>query len=277
MKSLLLALIILFFTQISFAQLYQVQTSETPARKHAISLELLTLRFGTLGINYEYKINSRVSLLAKGGIIGFPLFNGLANDMYLEPGLKWQPYLFRKTKRNEVVMLQDSLYHTGTTHFRGSKTRESGFFFRVGPKWTLGESDNFQGVYVHPSAFVSHFKYDRSEEHWFGDEEVMFPIPGRHFHLTQAKQLGSAGAMFSVGMQWQFWNRLVLDINGGIGYAFQFDSGEVANAFPIEGDPEIDDRSWEKFPVRYSHWSMAEAGETHGLAINLGLSLGIAL
>ena len=254
--------------------------SQSQTYDQLVSIELAALRIGTLCLKYERKMDKRMSWTARGGIIGLVT----ASRLDLGFGSYWsqgKDYSYTAAKYKDYLAQDGNVYKVKSRTVN-TVSKDKGFYFRVGPKWMFKARDKFLGFYFQPTALYSQFSYQRYllRGKMLRDGTYLEAEDNFTHRLTTFKRK-SAGALASMGLQLQFAKILVLDINGGLGYVFSFDKGIEESFDGVDGESTVTKvkQNVNFAGVRYTHYSLGTMGgfDNGGLAINLGLSLGIAL
>ena len=230
--------------------------------KNALKVEILSPLSNHLGINYEHKVSPTVIWEVKGGIAGI----GLDWDPAYEEDYSMDDFFYEENG-NAVPARYESSY---------SKTKEWGFFLRFGPKLMLKPSEDFSGAYFYPSAFFSHSSYGGENKNLIRKEDGTIPIDNYPTHYSYDFRANSAGLLFNLGYQAQMFERLVLDINFGMGYAHNMDKYDKQNLLETSfQDPYGYDYNpgSEKF-FRYSHIGLGPYDSNGRVALNMGVALG---
>ena len=260
-------IISLFISSISLLSTFsQSGNFEGILYNKALKVEFLSPLSGHLGINYEHKVNPALSWEIKGGIIGL--------------GLIWDPAYDEGYTMPDVYYDVDGNIHEGTYISQSSKTNEKGFFLRFGPKLMLKRSESLAGAYFYPSAFFSHFSYEGANKHLFRLSDGTTLPESWPVDYSYEFKGNSAGILFNLGYQAQFYERFTFDVNFGLGYAQNMDKYNKTNhldASLTNEDPYSNPYPGSDHFMRYSHIGLGSYRSNGKLAINMGLSFGVAL
>ena len=145
-------------------------------------------------------------------------------------------------------------------------SRESGFFFKAGPKFMRNRDNSLEGWYLKPELV-----YSRILAHGRSVETDPYYQENNHDYTWNFVG-NSAGVLVNFGYQSLFAERFSFDVNLGIGYTHQFDN------FKTKGDAPQHDWMFNRYEnsnnssiFRYSHT------QVDGAAITMGIALGVLL
>ena len=265
----LAAIMFIFSPKLAQAQ-HQTKLAEARQYKHAISVELLPFLIGDFAVKYEQKLNERWSVVSKAGIIGlFPPRAFEVPPFYSFYGNK----SFREEIDDYSVRWEDNIAYEGITNLKYDDSHERGFYLRVGPKSLLQKQKKFLGFYAHPSVSYTYYGSTSHHQYSFQALDGSFPF-GEPEDKTIKSRTHSIGTLLSLGLQLQFAKGIVLDLNGGIGFAYTIENFRIENHLATDGENPIS--KIRKSTYNDNHHSHLSANNPGGIALNLGVSIGKA-
>ncbi|GAB4408441.1 MAG: hypothetical protein OHK0039_11560 [Bacteroidia bacterium] len=222
----------------------EVPAADPPWRetRHALKLEAFAYLTGHMGINYERVIGPGLNAELRIGIVGLgaPVRAGFDNTVIF-PG--------------------------GTISSR--KSDERGYFAKIGVKIkATNRVPSLQGLYVRPEFLVSQI--------WATGVEQQINNQPSDYDYTYRYTGNTLGGFLGIGWQFMPFDRLTIDMNGGLGYVVSNDfitrEGLVSPNAPL---PQISGNADAPTAVffRYSHLQLLDSG---GPAVTMGLSVGYA-
>ena len=215
--------------------------------KNAIKLEVASLFFNNFSLIYERSLVNRVGVEIGVGTIGVGAiqFNKPRQfmDVYTLPNAMGEPEEYGRIT---------------------TSSREKGYFFRIGPKFSFSQKNSLIGWYAKPELVYSSIRANGS--HFFAE-------PGREdldrdyeWQFTGT----SVGILARVGVQVVRKNRFIFDMNLGFGFSKETDEFTVEGEY-VESELPSRYRGEGRPPFRYSHVLV------EGRAYMIGIAIGVLL
>ena len=260
--------ITIFFVFIACSSLF----SQPSSSNHVVSVELLALRLGSIGVTYEHRRTPGKSLVFNAGIIGLWRMPSIG----LGFGSEWESiYDYRNSVTNVITIFDGFGEVNGDSESLNTKSIDRGLYFKIGPKWKIGNKEKITGFYFHPFFSLSHFTDELNYRSSFYPYAPSFPNEIVTYSIRR-RRFTSIGLIGSLGYQIKVSDPLILELNAGLGYAqnLDFTKGERQNY--NEPQPHnYHEPTVGEYLIRYGHGSLGSSGVSPAIAVHIGLSLGV--